>query len=63
MTDRSRRAAVSTFRLGQICERTGRISEAMHFYESYLKILPHGADAAEAHKSITKLQAELNPPK
>lgn len=55
--------AVSTFRLGQICERTGRISEAMHFYESYLKILPHGPDALEAHKSITKLQAELNPPK
>jgi tetratricopeptide (TPR) repeat protein len=55
--------AISTFRLGQICERTGRISEAMHFYESYLKILPHGPDSAEAHTSLTKLQAELNPPK
>lgn len=55
--------AISNFRLGQVCERTGRMSEAVYFYQNYLKILPHGADAAEAHKSITKLQAELNPPK
>lgn len=58
-----RNDAISTFRLGQICERTGRISEAMYFYQNYLKILPNGPYAADAHKSITKLQAELNPPK
>jgi tetratricopeptide (TPR) repeat protein len=55
--------AISTFRLAEIFERTGRISEALQFYSDYLKILPHGPYAHDAQNAISKLQAELNPPK
>ena len=55
--------AVSTFRLGQICDKTGRISEAVFFYKNYLKILPRGPYAGDAQNAITKLEAQLNPPK
>ena len=51
--------ATATYRLGQVCERTGRIPEAVHFYRDYLKILPHGPYGEDAHKAIDKLQAQL----
>lgn len=49
--------AVSTYRLGQICETTGRSAEAIQFYQNYLKILPHGPYAEDAQKALRRLQA------
>ena len=39
-------------------ERTGRASEARQYYTDYLKILPHGPFAEEAHKALEKLSVE-----
>src|SRR5919109_348046 len=50
--------AVATFRMAQVCERTGRATEARQYYADYLKILPHGPFADEARKALEKLSAE-----
>jgi tetratricopeptide (TPR) repeat protein len=49
--------AVATFRMAQCQEKLGQPEEALGNYESYLKILPHGALAEEAEKSIARLKA------
>jgi tetratricopeptide (TPR) repeat protein len=47
--------AVSTFRLGQCEEKIGSKEEAKKYYEQYLKILPEGPFAKEAHSSLDRL--------
>jgi len=48
--------AVATFRLAVCLEKMSRPEEAREEYESYLKILPYGPDAAEAKKAIERLK-------
>ena len=50
--------ALATFRMAQVFERTGRTTEARQYYGDYLKILPHGPFADEAHQALDKLSAE-----
>src|SRR5271165_417615 len=48
--------ALATFRLAVCLEKMDRISEAQKEYESYLKILPAGPQAADAKKAIERLK-------
>ena len=50
--------AVATIRLAICLEKLGILDDARAEYESYLKILPHGPQAAEAQKAIERLKAE-----
>jgi tetratricopeptide (TPR) repeat protein len=47
--------AVATFRLAVCQEKLGDPAEAKKFYEQYLKILPDGPFAKEAHASLDRL--------
>ena len=47
--------AISTFRIGQCEEKIGTKDEAKKYYEQYLKILPEGPFAKEAHASLDRL--------
>jgi tetratricopeptide (TPR) repeat protein len=47
--------AVATFRLAVCQEKLGDPEEAKKFYEQYLKILPEGPLAKEAHDSLDRL--------
>lgn len=49
--------AVAIFRLATCLEKLNRPDEAREEYESYLKILPGGAEAQQARKAIKRLQA------
>jgi len=49
--------AVATFRLALCLEKMEQPEEALKEFESYLKILPHGPQAEEAHKAIERLTA------
>jgi len=48
--------ATATYRLAVCLEKMDRPDEARKEYESYLKILPHGPQAEEAHKAIERLK-------
>ena len=48
--------AVATYRLAVCLEKMGRGDEALSEYESYLKILPYGPEAADAKKAIDRLK-------
>lgn len=48
--------AVANFRLGQCFEKMHNPQDAVEHYEAYLKVLPHGPFAADAHKALEKLQ-------
>jgi len=48
--------AVATFRLAVCQEKLGDASEARKGYEAYLRILPHGPFAAEAHLALDRLK-------
>jgi tetratricopeptide (TPR) repeat protein len=50
--------AVATIRLAVCLEKLGILDSARAEYESYLKILPHGPQAAEAQKAIERLKTE-----
>jgi tetratricopeptide (TPR) repeat protein len=50
--------AVATIRLAVCLEKLGILDDARAEYESYLKILPHGPQAAEAQKAIERLKVE-----
>ena len=52
--------AIASFRLAQCLDRLGKDDEALQYYQGYLKILPHGPDAEEAQKSVTRLSAKLD---
>src|ERR1700736_2317886 len=48
--------AIATFRLAVCLEKMDEPDDARKEYESYLKILPHGPQAEEAHKAIDRLK-------
>jgi tetratricopeptide (TPR) repeat protein len=48
--------AIATFRLAQTLEKRGEVDEARVNYEGYLKILPEGPLASDAHKALERLQ-------
>lgn len=47
--------AEATYRLAECQDKTGDSAEAITHYEDYLKILPHGAYADDAHKALNRL--------
>jgi tetratricopeptide (TPR) repeat protein len=47
--------AIASFRLAQCQEKVGDKAEARKYYEQYLKILPEGPFAKEAHDSLARL--------
>ncbi|HVO64187.1 MAG TPA: tetratricopeptide repeat protein [Terriglobales bacterium] len=47
--------AIAQLRLGQTLEKLGQLDEARQNYEGYLKILPDGPLAKEAHKGLARL--------
>jgi tetratricopeptide (TPR) repeat protein len=52
--------AVATFRLAVCQEKLGDKAEARKYFEQYLKILPEGPFAKDAHASLAKLGKEEN---
>ena len=50
--------AMATFGLAQCLDKLGKADEAREKYESYLKILPQGPRAQEAHKALDRLKNE-----
>lgn len=54
--------AVAMFRLAVCQEKVGDSDEARKAYESYLKILPQGPFAAEAHQALNRLKQSDSPP-
>lgn len=50
--------AIATIKLAVCLEKLGILDDARAEYESYLKILPHGPEAAEAQKALEKLKAQ-----
>ena len=48
--------AVATFRAGECEEKLSNKEEAKKYFEQYLKILPDGPLAKEAHSSLAKLE-------
>jgi Flp pilus assembly protein TadD len=50
--------AVATIRLAVCLEKLGVLDDARSEYESYLKILPHGAESEQAQKAIARLKAQ-----
>jgi tetratricopeptide (TPR) repeat protein len=47
--------AVATFKVGSSQEKLGNFDEAVEAYQTYLKILPQGPLAREAHEAIARL--------
>ena len=52
--------AIATIRLAVCLEKLGILDDARAEYESYLRILPHGPQAAEAQKAIERLKAQAS---
>jgi tetratricopeptide (TPR) repeat protein len=50
--------AIATYRLAVSLDKTGNSSEAVTYYQGYLKILPHGTYAADAQKAISRLTSD-----
>lgn len=50
--------AVANFRLAQVLEKKGELTEAAQYYEKYLKILPHGTYAESSHKALERLNSK-----
>jgi tetratricopeptide (TPR) repeat protein len=50
--------AIATMKLAICLEKLGIFDDARAEYESYLKILPHGPQSAEAQKAIDRLKAQ-----
>lgn len=48
--------AMASLRLAQCQEKLGNKSEAKKYYEQYLKILPEGEFAKEAHASLDRIE-------
>lgn len=49
--------AIATYRLAICLEKLDRPDEAIDEFETYLRILPHGPQAADAKKAIDRLKA------
>jgi tetratricopeptide (TPR) repeat protein len=52
--------AVATFRLAVCQEKLGESNEARKAYEAYLKILPQGTFAGEAHQALERLKPQTS---
>jgi tetratricopeptide (TPR) repeat protein len=52
--------AIATFRLAMCQEKLGDKAEARKYFEQYLKILPEGPFAKDAHASLAKLEKEAD---
>lgn len=50
--------AIATFSLADALEKAGDLQEAAQNYRAYLKILPNGPKAKEAHKSLDRLKSK-----
>jgi tetratricopeptide (TPR) repeat protein len=50
--------AIASFRLAQCQEKLGNKEAARKYYEQYLKILPEGPFAKDAHTSLDRLTAQ-----
>lgn len=50
--------AMANFRMAQCLEKLNQPEDARTHYEEYLKILPHGQFAEDAHKAIDRLNGE-----
>lgn len=50
--------AIATFRLAVCLEKMNEFEDARQEFENYLKILPHGPQAEDAHKAIDRLKRE-----
>lgn len=50
--------AIATFSLADALEKAGDVQEAAKNYQAYLKILPHGPKAKDAHKALQRLQSK-----
>jgi tetratricopeptide (TPR) repeat protein len=48
--------AIATYRLAICLEKMDRLDEARQEYESYLRILPFGPEAADAKKAVARLK-------
>jgi tetratricopeptide (TPR) repeat protein len=53
--------AVATFKVAICEEKLGDTDEARSAYEKYLKILPEGSFAEEAHRALDRLKAQSSP--
>jgi tetratricopeptide (TPR) repeat protein len=53
--------AIANFRLGECYTKMEKPAEAVAHYKEYLKILPQGPLAGDAHKALQKLQAAKEP--
>lgn len=54
--------AVATIKLAVCLEKLGILDDARAEYESYLRILPRGPQAAEAQKSLARLKSVTSQP-
>jgi tetratricopeptide (TPR) repeat protein len=54
--------ALAQFRLGQALEGLGQYAAACQSYDGYLKILPQGPLAGEAHQALARLQDKPDDP-
>lgn len=52
--------AIATFRLAVCLEKLERPDDAWQEYESYLRILPYGPEAATAKKAMDRIKAAAN---
>jgi tetratricopeptide (TPR) repeat protein len=50
--------AVATFSLADALEKVGELKEAAQNYQAYLKVLPYGPKAGEAHKALQRLKTK-----
>lgn len=50
--------ATATIRLAVCLEKLGVLDDARVEYENYLKILPHGPEAAQAQKAVDRLKVQ-----
>jgi tetratricopeptide (TPR) repeat protein len=50
--------AIANFRMAECYEKLDQPAEAIPHYQEYLKILPEGPLAKEAHKALERLKAE-----
>jgi Tetratricopeptide repeat len=53
--------AAATFKVAICEEKLGDMDEARNAYEKYLKILPEGPFAQEAHRGLERLKAQSSP--
>lgn len=54
--------ALSNFRIAEALDKLGDLSEALPYYENYLKILPEGPLAGQCKKAITRIRAQAEIP-